>query len=92
MQEQKDTALQNQSTADARQKAKGAGAEVVKQWDSTLDNSTRKCHQKLDGQIRELDEPFEVNGHKAQFPGGLESQKRYKLSLRHLAACKMGFR
>lgn len=62
--------IAEQSKADARQKAKDAGAEIVKQWDSTLDNRTRKSHQKLDGQIRELDEPFEVNGHKAQYPGG----------------------
>lgn len=62
--------IAEQSKVDARQKAKDAGAEIVKQWDSTLDSRTRKSHQKLDGQIRELDEPFEVNGHKAQYPGG----------------------
>lgn len=51
-------------------KAKEAGADVVKQWDSTLDKRTRPTHQKLDGQLRELDEPFEVNGHKGMYPGG----------------------
>ena len=29
---------------------------------------TRKAHRLLDGQIRELDEPFEINGHKAMYP------------------------
>ena len=62
--------IAEQSKADARQKAKDAGAKIVKQWDATLDNRTRKSHQKIDGQIRELDEYFEVNGHKAQHPGG----------------------
>lgn len=46
------------------------GADVVKQWDSTLDGKTRRSHRELDGQIRELEEPFEVNGHKAMFPSG----------------------
>jgi uncharacterized protein with gpF-like domain len=42
---------------------------VVKQWDSTLDGRTRPTHRKLDGQIREVDEPFEMDGKKAMFPG-----------------------
>ncbi len=57
------------STYDAQKTAKSKGANVVKQWNSTLDGDTRKNHRKLDGQIRELDEPFEVNGKKAMYPG-----------------------
>lgn len=55
---------------DAMHTAKSKGADVVKQWDATLDGKTRSSHRELDGQIRELDEPFEVNGHKAMYPGG----------------------
>ena len=62
--------IQIQATADAQWKAKANGADVVKQWDASLDKKTRKSHRELDGQIRELDEPFEVNGHKAMQPGG----------------------
>ena len=62
--------IQIQATADAQKKAKENGADVVKQWDAALDRKTRKSHRELDGQIRELDEPFEVNGHKAMQPGG----------------------
>ena len=62
--------IQIQATADAQWKAKENGADVVKQWDAALDRKTRKSHRELDGQIRELDEPFEVNGHKAMQPGG----------------------
>ena len=61
--------IQNKATADAQWKAKEKGADVVKQWDSTLDGKTRPHHRKLDGQIRELDEPFEVNGMSAMQPG-----------------------
>ena len=62
--------VQNTAREDAMQEAKKRGADVVKMWDSTLDGNTRRTHRKLDGQIRELDEPFEVDGHKAMRPGG----------------------
>lgn len=62
--------IQIQATADAQWKAKKNGADVVKQWDAALDKKTRDSHRELDGQIRELDEEFEVNGHKAMQPGG----------------------
>ena len=58
--------IQVQSTMDACYKAKEIGADVVKQWDSTMDKKTRSAHQKVDGEVRELDEPFS-NG--LMFPG-----------------------
>lgn len=39
-------------------KAKERGADIKKQWDSTLDGRTRDTHRKVDGEIRELEEPF----------------------------------
>ena len=62
--------IQNQSAMDAANKAKEKGADVVKQWDATLDSRTRPHHALLDGQIRELDKPFEVAGKKAMYPSG----------------------
>lgn len=61
--------VQQQSQMRTLRRAKNAGADVVKQWDSTLDNRTREDHRKLDGQIREMDEYFEINGYKALYPG-----------------------
>lgn len=61
--------IREQSQMDASNKAKEKGADVVKQWCSILDSKTRNTHALLDGQIRELDEPFEVNGLKAMCPG-----------------------
>lgn len=58
--------IQQTSTADAQQAAKDKGADVVKQWDSTLDGQTRDSHRRVDGEIRELDEKFS-NG--LMFPG-----------------------
>lgn len=62
--------IQCKATADAQWKAKEKGADVLKQWDASLDSKTRDTHRQLDGQIRELDEEFEVEGKKAMMPGG----------------------
>ena len=61
--------IQCKASMNACNKAKEKGADVVKQWDSSLDGNTRPTHRQLDGQIRELDEPFEVAGKKAMQPG-----------------------
>jgi hypothetical protein len=61
--------VQQASQYDSLTEAKDNGANIVKQWDSTLDDRTRESHRLLDGQIRELDEPFEVYGLKAMYPG-----------------------
>lgn len=62
--------ISQEATLDAQHKAKDAGADVVKQWDSTLDRRTRSTHAHLDGKIVEVDEPFKYGGHEAMHPGG----------------------
>lgn len=61
--------IQEKAGLDAQRKAKDRGADVLKQWNSTLDGETRPTHRKLDGQVREIEEPFEANGLKAMYPG-----------------------
>lgn len=61
--------IQQASANDARETAKANGCDVVKQWDGTLDGDTRPTHRRLDGQIRETNEPFEMDGKTAMFPG-----------------------
>ena len=61
--------IQQASADDARNMAKAKGADVVKQWDASLDGATRPLHRQLDGQIREVDEPFEAGGKKVMYPG-----------------------
>lgn len=58
--------IQCQSAMDVCFKAKDRGADVVKQWDSTLDGKTRPSHRMVDGEVREVDEAFS-NG--LMFPG-----------------------
>ncbi|MBO6330593.1 hypothetical protein EY672_07085 [Enterococcus gallinarum] len=52
----------------SQQHAKDLGVKAEKKWVSTLDGDTRNNHRKLDGQIRAIDEYFEVGGLKALQP------------------------
>ena len=61
--------IQVAANLDAMQAAKERGADVVKQWDATLDETTRERHRELDGQIREIDEYFEYSGGTVKAPG-----------------------
>lgn len=61
--------IQEKASLDAQRKAKSKGADILKQWNSTLDGDTRPAHRKLDGQVREIEEPFEASGLKAMYPG-----------------------
>jgi len=58
--------IQTKASMNACNKAKEKGADVVKQWDASLDKHTRDSHARVDGEIRELDEKFS-NG--LMYPG-----------------------
>lgn len=62
----------SESEMDCMTTAKSKGADVVKEWISTLDSVTRATHVELDGQVRELDEEFVIpsSGARAMYPGG----------------------
>ena len=63
--------ITNEATYNAQVKAKSKGAQIMKQWDATLDFKTRPEHQFLDGQLVEVDKPFkDSEGNEAMFPGG----------------------
>ena len=62
--------ISQEATLDAQKTAKEAGADIVKQWDASLDRRTRSQHARLDGQIAEVDEPFKYGGLEAMHPGG----------------------
>ena len=54
---------------DACNSAKQSGADVVNQWDSTMDSRTRDTHRRLHKQLREVGQPFEIDGKKTLYPG-----------------------
>ena len=63
--------IQQEATYNVQKRAIARGAEVVKQWDSTLDGKTRPTHRALDGQIVGVDEYFKSeSGYKALYPSG----------------------
>lgn len=63
------TSAQNGGRMDAYHRAEDMGIHQKKQWLATLDDRTRHEHAELDGQRRELDEPFEAGGYEIMFPG-----------------------
>lgn len=46
-----------------------AGVDLTVEWCATLDGRTRHTHRLLDGQRRNVDEPFEVDGQKILYAG-----------------------
>lgn len=62
--------IQNESAYNVQVEAIKKGANIVKQWDSTLDGKTRPTHRTLDGQIVGVNEYFKSeSGYKALYPG-----------------------
>jgi len=56
----------NMGCMDSMEHAASRGLPIQKQWLATLDSVTRDSHQMVDGEIRDIDEPFS-NG--LMFPG-----------------------
>ncbi len=52
----------------SQQHAKDLGIKAQKKWISTLDGETRNTHRQLDGQIRDIDDYFEIAGMKTLQP------------------------
>ncbi len=63
--------ISQEATYNVQVEAKKNGADIVKEWDATLDSKTRPSHQFLDGQIVDIDKPFKnADGDEALYPGG----------------------
>ena len=62
------TSAQNQGRMERFKEAQSLGINIKKQWIATIDARTRFSHVMLDGQIRDLDEDFEVDGLKIRDP------------------------
>lgn len=63
------TSAQNAGRQESLRVAKSKGINVKKEWMATLDERTRWMHQALDGQVQELDKPFEVGQYSIMYPG-----------------------
>lgn len=63
------TSAQNKGRLSSYKRAESIGVELKKMWVAALDNRTRHSHRLLDGQVRELDKPFESIYGKISEPG-----------------------
>lgn len=63
------TGAQNAGRQDAYKRAEALGVKMKRRWIATLDNRTRHEHRRLDGQERDVDEPFTVDGYEIMYPG-----------------------
>ncbi len=63
------TSAENGGRYNGYRKLKAAGADLTIEWCATLDGRTRHTHRMLDGQRRDVDKPFEVDGQKILYAG-----------------------
>lgn len=71
--------VQCESAFNVQQRAKEKGANIMKQWDSTLDSRVRPSHQKVDGEIVEVEEKFS-NG--LMYPGDSDGMAKEVVNCR----------
>lgn len=63
------TGAQNAGRMETMHRAEDMGIRVKKQWLATLDARTRDSHRHLDGDVKDIDEPFRSDFGKIMFPG-----------------------
>lgn len=67
--------IQCESAYNVQKKSILLGADILKEWDSTLDGHTRDTHRGLDGTIIPVDDYFETINGRALYPGGFDVAK-----------------
>ena len=68
------TGAQNAGRIEGLHQAQDLGIRVKKKWMATLDDRTRDSHRDLDGQVKEVDEPFISSIGTIRYPGDPEGQ------------------
>ena len=63
------TSAENGGRYNGYRRLKSAGVDMTVEWQATLDGRTRHTHRLLDGQRRDVDKPFEVDGQKILYAG-----------------------
>ena len=63
------TGSQNAGRIEQMREAKKQGVKVKKQWLTAGDDRVRDAHEEIDGDVRDIDEPFETADGDIMFPG-----------------------
>lgn len=53
--------------------ARMTGLPLIKEWVATNDERTRDSHRSADGQTREMDQPFDINGYAMMYAGDMNA-------------------
>ena len=62
------TSAENGGRQERYEQVEGMGIKIQKEWLATMDMRTRHAHRMLDGQRRNINEPFEVDGEEIMYP------------------------
>jgi SPP1 gp7 family putative phage head morphogenesis protein len=63
------TGAQNAGRMEMLHEAQDMGIKVKKKWLATLDGRTRDAHRNLDGQVQDVDDPFQSDLGPIEYPG-----------------------
>ena len=63
------TSAENGGRYEGYRRMKEAGVKLTVEWCATLDDRTRETHRFLDGQRRDVDDPFDVDGQQIMYAG-----------------------
>lgn len=63
------TSAENGGRYESYRQMKAAGVSVTVEWQATLDDRTRETHRFLDGQRRDVDDPFVVDNQEIMYAG-----------------------
>ena len=81
------TGAENAGRVTRMEEAQEMGITVQKKWIATLDHRTRDAHQHLDGQIQDVDKPFESILGDIMFPGDPDAEPANVYNCR----CTLGY-
>ena len=70
------TSAENGGRYESYRRMKKAGVDLTVEWCATLDGRTRHTHRLADGERRDVDEPFDVDGYNIMYAGDPQAPQR----------------
>lgn len=83
------TGAQNAGRQAGFERAQDMGIDTEKQWLATMDDRTRHEHRLLDGVHVPVDEDFEVDGYKIEYPGDPSAEPEMVYNCRCTMICRI---
>ena len=83
------TGAENAGRQAGFERAQDMGIDTEKQWLATMDDRTRHEHRLLDGVHVPVDEDFEVDGYKIEYPGDTSAEPEMVYNCRCTMICRI---